>query len=153
MNEHMSDKDIFEMLSPKLEKNGITTNAPSVVYSIGEDIYKTDHKEELIKAVALAYRCGYGRGSKGRPFDYADKEIKEVPVNKELRVGARVKMVKDYSSGYGYKEWYPSVGIYGTVKEINESFLRVDWDSETIKNNCYNNNSWWCEIVKVEVIE
>ena len=153
MNEHMSDKDIFEMLSPKLEKNGIKHDG-HITYGNNEawnefEYYTT---ETMQKIVALVYRVGYGRGVKGRPFDYANKEIKDEPVNKELRIGARVKMVEDYSKNCYYKEWYPSIGVYGTVKDIDGSMLRVGWDSETIKNNKYNNHSWWCDIKNVEVI-
>lgn len=57
----MTDKEIWDMLKPKMDKNGIKKE------TLFEFFYSYDM---LIKAVSLAYRCGYGRGIKGRPFKY-----------------------------------------------------------------------------------
>lgn len=34
------------------------------------------NKNDIIKAIALAYKKGYGRGKKGRPFKIGDKKCK-----------------------------------------------------------------------------
>ena len=144
MNEHMSENEIFEMLKPKFEKNGIKCDG-HVSYGNNEEwnefeYYTTKTMKEI---VALVYRVGYGRGSKGRPFDYADKDE---PVNKELYIGARVKMIHDYSNHISYKKYYPPVGICGIVEDIGSDVL-VKWDS-----NVKNGFSWYCDTKDVEVV-
>ena len=55
--DNITNNEIYQMLKPKLKKNEI----------IKESRYN------VVEAVALAYRCGYIRGQKGRPFKYNDK--------------------------------------------------------------------------------
>lgn len=52
----MSDDEIYDILEPKMDKSG--------VYIDCGDYYEIDYK----KAIALAYRSGYLRAKKGRPF-------------------------------------------------------------------------------------
>ena len=52
----LSDYEIYNMLKPKLEKSG--------AYIDRGYYYELDSK----KAIALAYRSGYLRAKKGRPF-------------------------------------------------------------------------------------
>lgn len=52
----MTDDEIYDMLKPKLEKSG--------GYIDRGYYYELDSK----KAIALAYRSGYLRAKKGRPF-------------------------------------------------------------------------------------
>ena len=52
----LSDDEIYNMLKPKLEKSG--------AYIDRGYYYELDSK----KAIALAYRSGYLRAKKGRPF-------------------------------------------------------------------------------------
>ena len=52
----LSDDEIYNMLKPKLEKSG--------AYIDRGYYYELDSK----KAIALAYRFGYLRAKKGRPF-------------------------------------------------------------------------------------
>ena len=52
----LSDDEIYTMLKPKLEKSG--------AYIDRGYYYELDSKE----AIALAYRSGYLRAKKGRPF-------------------------------------------------------------------------------------
>lgn len=59
---NMSDVEIYNMLEPKLN------NADVLKYGY----YYRDHTmfnaDETIKAIAIAYRSGYLRAKKGRPF-------------------------------------------------------------------------------------
>lgn len=147
MNEYMSDKEIFEMLKSDFEKNGIKHDG-HITYGNNDawDEFEYYTTGTMQKIVSLAYRCGYKRGVKGRPFDYADHVTKEVSVNKELRVGARVKMIYDYSNDKNYKIFYPPIGVCGTVEYIGSDVL-VKWDSD-VKDGL----SWYCQIKDVEVI-
>lgn len=157
----MTDIEIFDMLKPKFEKNGIKTDAPTVAYtqSFGE-IFNRDYKEELKKAVALAYSIGYGRAKKGKDFEIENPqsgcvtiksnvvEIESKPMAKELRIGARVKMVRDYSSDSNYKNWCPPVGVCGTVLMISGDSLYVAWDSGVD----FSYKGWYCSKQDVEVV-
>ena len=61
--EKMSDMDIWEMFKIKMNKLNIN---PDFMYL-----------SDVRKLVAVAYRSGYGRGEKGKPFDFRKKETKK----------------------------------------------------------------------------
>ena len=58
----LSDDEIYNMLKPKMEKSG--------AYIDRGYYYELDSK----KAIALAYRSGYLRAKKGRPFKIGGEE-------------------------------------------------------------------------------
>ena len=86
VNLPLTDGEIWDMLSAKMEKNGVkvdcfrteTGDFPSFSYPLYS-------KEALIRAVALAYRVGYKRAEKGRPFKYGDKANKVEKTEKTKR--------------------------------------------------------------------
>lgn len=103
MNEHYTDEEIYEMLKPKFYKN------------FGYHKYFNElTSDEIIEMVALAYRSGYGRGKKNRPF-VIRKSKKEyvVFINKELH--------KEYP------DWFPYPGTIGKIIEMGTSSYLVDW--------------------------
>ena len=63
----LSDDEIYDMLKPKM-KNSNTWNHGyrAVAYDDGYHLVRDDN--DVIKAIALAYRSGYLRAKKGRPF-------------------------------------------------------------------------------------
>ena len=58
----MSDDEIYNMLKPKLDKANVLKYG---YYYRDHTVFNAD---ETIKAIALAYRSGYLRAKKGRPF-------------------------------------------------------------------------------------
>ena len=63
----VSDDDIYEMLKPKLEKSNVWNYGYRVVgYNDGHHLVREDN--DVVKAIALAYRSGYLRAKKGRLF-------------------------------------------------------------------------------------
>lgn len=65
-----------------------------------------------------------------------------------MTVGARVKYIhidneEDKTTGY-----YPPVGTFGTVVEVDETSIRVKWDSGT-----RDEGVWWCNVEGVEEVE
>ena len=68
----LSDDEIFNMLKPKLDNsvfNGcIKFNLPIIMGFDGMEKVRCYRENEVIKAIALAYRSGYLRAKKGRPF-------------------------------------------------------------------------------------
>ena len=68
----LSDYEIYNMLKPKLDNsvfNGcIKFNLPVIMGFDGMEKVRCYRENEVIKAIALAYRSGYLRAKKGRPF-------------------------------------------------------------------------------------
>ena len=68
----LSDDEIYAMLKPKLDNsvfNGcIKFNLPVIIGFDGMEKVRCYRENEVIKAIALAYRSGYLRAKKGRPF-------------------------------------------------------------------------------------
>ena len=68
----LSDDEIYNMLKPKLDNsvfNGcIKFNLPVIMGFDGIEKVRCYRENEVIKAIALAYRSGYLRAKKGRPF-------------------------------------------------------------------------------------
>ena len=68
----LSDDEIYNMLKSKLDNsvfNGcIKFNLPVIMGFDGMEKVRCYRENEVIKAIALAYRSGYLRAKKGRPF-------------------------------------------------------------------------------------
>ena len=68
----LSDDEIYNMLKPKMDNsvfNGcIKFNLPIIMGFDGMEKVRCYRENEVIKAIALAYRSGYLRAKKGRPF-------------------------------------------------------------------------------------
>ena len=63
----MSDDDIYDMLKPKMKNSNVWNHGyRAVAYDDGYHLVREDN--DVIKAIALAYRSGYLRAKKGRPF-------------------------------------------------------------------------------------
>ena len=107
----MTNEEIWKMLENKMRKNGLVSN----IYSCNkvnengdpcfylEEAYKED---DVHSAIALAYKVGYLRAMKGRPFKIGEKKKKGGhwepvdPVNLP-KEGTRVKLKKEYCNYYG----------------------------------------------------
>ena len=63
----LSDDEIYDMLKPKMKNSNVWNHGYRVVaYDDGYHLVREDN--DVIKAIALAYRSGYLRAKKGRPF-------------------------------------------------------------------------------------
>ena len=63
----MSDDDIYDMLKPKMKNSNVWNHGyRAVAYDDGYHLVREDN--DVIKAIALAYRSGYLRAKKGRSF-------------------------------------------------------------------------------------
>lgn len=104
----MTNEEIWEMLKPKMEKNGLTY----LHYGYNGDGKKFFYYKDsdVINAIAVAYRSGYERCMKGRPFkigeNRAKKEKKQSghwePVDIEQVLKGDYKVVED-SLGWRYE--------------------------------------------------
>lgn len=68
--EDMTNEEIWEMLKPKFNKN----NLEGLYVRIDKYGYV---KEDVYNAIAIAYRSGYERAMKGRPFKIGEKKAKK----------------------------------------------------------------------------
>ena len=63
----LSDDEIYDMLKPKMEKSNVWSHGYRVAaYNDGYHLVREEN--DVINAIALAYRSGYLRAKKGRPF-------------------------------------------------------------------------------------
>lgn len=63
----LSDDGIYNMLKPKMKNSNVWNHGyRAVAYDDGYHLVREDN--DVIKAIALAYRSGYLRAKKGRPF-------------------------------------------------------------------------------------
>lgn len=68
--EEMTNEEIWEMLRPKFNKNNLEGNYVRI------DRYGYI-KEDVYNAIAIAYRSGYERAMKGRPFKFGEKKVEK----------------------------------------------------------------------------
>ena len=136
-SEKMSDREVWDMLKDKMEKNDITGfyfESPSLtMYGEGE----------MMQAVALAYRAGYKRAEKGRPFKYggktkkSDKFVTDKSGNKvyycdkEVKIGDRVVFISYPSSP---SSPWPEHGTVGVITDFTSAEqVWVLWEGEEDK--------------------
>ena len=63
----LSDDEIYDMLKPKMKNSNVWNHGyRAVAYDDGYHLVREDN--DVIKAIALAYRSGYLRAKKDRPF-------------------------------------------------------------------------------------
>lgn len=111
-NTDMTNEEIWKMLRPKFNKNNLEGNYIRI------DRYG-NIKEDAYNAIAIAYRSGYERAIKGRPFKIGEKKEKKqgghwepVDPNNLPKEGTRVR----YSRKCGkYKDDIIKIGDTGTV--------------------------------------
>ena len=91
----MTNEEIWEMLKPKMEKNSLTTK--NVHAGLFGPIY-TYNEKDVHNVIAIAYRSGYERAMKGRPFKIGEKKKKGghwEPVDIEQVLKGDCKVVED----------------------------------------------------------
>ena len=130
----MTNEEIWEMLESKMRKNGLVSSIYSCtkVNENGapcfylEGAYKED---DVHNAVALAYKIGYLRAMKGRPFKIGEKKKKKcgrwVPVdpNNLPKEGTRVRYSRECKEYRGCN----SEIIIGDTGIIKFEGLKHDW--------------------------
>lgn len=101
-NENMTNEEIWEMLKPKMEKSGLKKKMGSLY--IGKNlvdgfwVYSLD---DVHNAIAIAYRSGYERAMKGRPFKIGERTEEKKkgghwePVDIEQVLKGDCKVVED----------------------------------------------------------
>lgn len=77
--EDMTNEEIWEMLRPKMEKNSLADcYDEDIIYLVSQFMRKPKfyYEADVHNAIAIAYRSGYERAMKGRPFKLGEKKKK-----------------------------------------------------------------------------
>lgn len=109
VDKQMTNEEIWEMLKPKMEKNGLKKKMGALYcnnnLTNGYWVYTLD---DVHNAIALAYKVGYLRAMKGRSFKIGEKKAKKQgghwePIDPENlpKEGTKVKLKKEYCNYYG----------------------------------------------------
>lgn len=129
MYEQYTDKQIVEMLVPKLEKA-----VPEGYWD--EAIKHPELNRNFIKAVATVYRSAYIRGQLGRSFIIGEKKM-------EVK-GKKGDKVCWFSNDHD--TYFPNaIGTIGIINYVDEDGdLWVDWPFESCEANENGNHTWCC---------
>lgn len=137
MYEQYTNKQIVEMLVPKLEKA-----VPSVDWNMV--IANDGCNWRIIQAIGLVYRSAYIRGQLGRSFIIGEPKQTEpkcterwVPATKDnVKAGSKVRMI-DEEAHKSAPDCYPPVGTVGVV--IDNSICRIlpliQWPKNSVGND------------------
>lgn len=140
MYEQYTDKQIVEMLEPKLAKLG----------------WEPEFGPRTEKLISTLYKSGYIRGQLGRSFIIGEPKQTEpkcterwVPVNSNnVKKGDSVR----YIGKNGYKnnpEYYPAKNVIGTViKVCSDLTCDIQWP----KGSTSRNDRWYADWCNLEVL-
>ena len=146
MYEQYTDKQIVEMLVPKLNKA-----VPEGYWD--EAIKHPELNRNFIKAVATVYRSAYIRGQLGRSFIIGEKVNSNehwVPVNgNNVKKGDSVR----YIGKNGHKktpEYFPAKDVVGKViKVCSNDNCYVQWPDGSTSND----DKWYAAWSDLEVLQ
>lgn len=140
MYEQYTDKQIVEMLVPKLNKSTKWCDWSGI-------IKYPKHNENLIKAIATIYRSAYIRGQLGRSFIIGEPKQTErwVPITEDnVKVGNKVRYL-NVKKHLESPEFYPLQGTIGEVVSVcNDNICLVQWPGYTA--------SWYASRFDLEVL-
>lgn len=144
MYEQYTDKQIVEMLRPKLTK--IMDGMDGMLDTALEH---SEGGRNLIKLIATIYRSAYIRGQLGRSFIIGEKKAKE-SIN-TFKVGDKVKFIGfsiEDEEALNDRLFYPPVNTVGKVIELGSDYCFVQWP----KGITTGNDRWWCNYERLEVL-
>lgn len=137
MYEQYTDKQIIEMLKPKLAKLGFSSFVES-----------SESYPSLCKLCATLYKSGYIRGQLGRSFIIEEpKQTKHwVPATEVLpKEGNKVKMINRDTM---LLDWFPENGTIGTVISADSQTAFVQWP----KGSTSRDDKWNSSLARLEVL-
>lgn len=127
----MTNEEIWEMLIPKLNKNEtLIKGARSGLF--GPIFY---YEEKGVQnAIAIAYRSGYERAMKGRPFKIGEKKKKgghweSVDPNNLPKEGTKVRYSRECKEYKAYKNTLVMLGDLGKVDINPEGWFGIRLDN------------------------
>lgn len=145
-NVDMTNEEIWEMLESKMRKNGLKKKMGALycgnTLTNGYWVYTLD---DVHNAIALAYKVGYLRAMKGRPFKFGEKKAKKqgghwepVDPNNLPKEGTKVRYSRECKEYSDYKVPIIVLGDLGRVNITPEKWFGVRLD------NPRSTFSWVC---------
>lgn len=141
----MTNEEIWKMLEDKMHKNDLqqfNSYEVSLIKMYGYD-YNYYKEDDVHNAIALAYRSGYERAMKGRPFKFGEKKRKgghwePVDPNNLPKEGTRVRYVRhiDDEMSTPFSKW---TGIQ-IGEETIVLYDLTDFGVKNIHNKSEGNN-------------
>ena len=130
MYEQYTDKQIVEMLKPKLTK--IMDGMDGMLNTALEH---SESGRNLIKLIATVYRSAYIRGQLGRSFIIGEEKVK-VSVS-PFKAGDKVKFLGlNEDEALVGSQFYPPVNTVGEVVEVlSPEFCFVQWPKSAVYSN------------------
>lgn len=132
---NMTSEEIWEMLKPKMEKNKLKSIGTCIKWKecVPEYFY-TYSEDDVHNAIAIAYRSGYERAMKGRPFKIGEKKKKGghwEPVDPENlpKEGTRVRYSRECKEYSDCKVPIIVLGDLGKVNITPEKWFGVRLDN------------------------
>lgn len=118
MYEQYTDKQIVEMLVPKLNKA-----VPELDWN--EYLKRPDDFSIWNRLISVIYKSGYIRGQLGRSFIIGEKKEKDSGI--VFQVGDSVKLINRKDIDGKYNRYYPPIGTTGKVVELGSGYCFVQW--------------------------
>ncbi len=124
MYEQYTDKQIVEMLEPKLNKCTAQIDW-NVVTSEPDSLWDQMFWGDILKAISIVYRSGYIRGQLGRSFIIGEKKKKSSDT--VFQVGDSVKLINKKGIDKKDNRYLPPIGTTGKVAELGSDYCFVQW--------------------------
>lgn len=145
MYEQYTDKQIVEMLAPKLNKATKWCDWRGVTEYPGCN-------ENIIKAIAIVYRSAYIRGQLGRSFIIGEKNKQNgrwVPANKDnVKVGSKVRFINEHLHKKR-PQYFPCKNVIGEVVWTGEfGACDVQWPCGSTSDT----DAWYTKYEDLEVL-
>lgn len=145
----MTNEEIWEMLEPKMEKNKLKPMGACIKWKdcVPEYFY-TYSEDDVQKAIVLAYRSGYGRGQKGRPFVIGEKKQQSphwewIKPDEIVPDGTKVRYMKRAEDDDGHNPYYPKIGqecIKLNPSWWSDSYFWVQFEGSEYEYTCFNSS-------------
>ena len=143
MYEQYTDKQIVEMLVPKLKKS-----VPELDWD--EYLKRPDDFSIWSRLISVIYKSGYTRGQLGRSFIIGEPKRTGhwVPATRDnVKVGSKVRMIDDICYKYN-PMWYPPAGTMGTIINAHDIDALIQWPSGITSED----DRWICTLHHLEVL-
>lgn len=137
MYEQYTDKQIVEMLVPKLKKCTAQIDW-DVVTSEPDSLWGQMFWGDILKAISIAYRSAYIRGQLGRSFIIGEKMKRASDT--VFQVGDGVKLISRKDIDNESNRYFPPLGTTGKVVELGSDYCFVQWS----KGVTADNGVWAC---------
>ena len=137
-NINFTNEEIWDFLKNKMSKNGLAPKA-SIIKTHVEDypnnkveIIKMYYEDDVHNAIALAYKVGYLRAMKGRPFKIGEKKKGGhwEPVDPENlpKEGTRIRYARVCDAYLDYTAPIIKVGDTGRVSITKDGWFGIRLD-------------------------